>query len=97
MTVLAGDVSARSGLPASTPFAEWPLADTIDDLATGTALNPYDEEELVICVTGEDVEPVFALLTGVNHAYLRVDDGKQWELNVSHHQPGYRLLTDPCP
>jgi hypothetical protein len=40
---------------------------------------------------------VFALLTGVNHAYLREDDGREWELEVRPHFPGYRLVGDPCP
>lgn len=97
MTLLAGHVSSRSGLPANAPFAAWPLPESIDAMATRTTVNPYDEEELVICLTGEDVEPVFSLLTGVNHAYLRVDDGSRWELNVEPHYPGYRLITDPCP
>ena len=41
--------------------------------------------------------PVFALLTGVNHAHLGVDDGTPWELDVRPHYPGYRLASDPCP
>jgi hypothetical protein len=97
MTVLAGDVSARSGLDPNAPFMAWPLDRSITQLSESTTRNPYDEEELVICLVGVDVELVFALLTGVNHAYLRVDDGTRWELNVTPHYPGYRLLTDPCP
>lgn len=96
MTVLAGDVSTRSGLDSDAPFADWPLDRTITDLAESTTLNPYDEEELVICLpvpTSSRCSP----LTGVNRAYLRVDDGTQWELNVTPHYPGYRLVTDPCP
>ena len=42
------------------------------------------------------VVPVFALLTGVNRASLRVDDGAAWELEVRPHMPGYRLVGDPC-
>jgi hypothetical protein len=97
MTVLAGSVSDRSGLEPNTPFAPWPLDRSIEELAVGTALDPYGEEELVLCMTGDDVAPVFALLTGVNHAYLRVDDGSAWELTVRPHYPGYRLFNDPCP
>ncbi len=97
MTVLAGDISQRSGLPADAPFAPWPLDVAIAERAEGTTTNPYDEEELVLCLQGDEVGPVFALLTGVNHAYLRVDDGERWELNVWPHQPGYRLASDPCP
>jgi hypothetical protein len=97
MTVLAGSVSARSGLGADAPFAPWPLDRPIEELAVGTALDPYGEEDLVLCLTGDEVPPVFALLTGVNHAYLRVDDGREWELTVRPQFPGYRLFGDPCP
>lgn len=95
MTVLAGSISPRSGLPPGAPFAPWPL-EPIEELATGTARNAYDELDLVICLEGDDVKPVFELLTGVNHAYLRVDDGMEWELNVRPHRPNYGLVGDPC-
>ena len=97
MTVLAGPISPRSGLGPDAAFAPWPLDRSIEELATGTTLDPYDEERLVVCLTGDQVGPVFALLTGVNHAYLPVDDGKEWELDVQPHYPGYRLSGDPCP
>jgi hypothetical protein len=97
MTVLAGSISPRSGLGPGTPFAPWPLDRSIDELADGTTLDAYGEEDLVLCLTGDQVAPVFALLTGVNRAHLRVDDGKEWELEVRPHYPGYRLAGDPCP
>jgi hypothetical protein len=97
MTVLAGSVSARSGLGPGSPFAPWPLERSIEELAVGTTRDPDGAEELVLCLTGDEVPPVFALLTGVNHAYLRVDDGREWELDVRPHYPGYRLVGDPCP
>ena len=97
MTVLAGSVSARSGLDPDSAFAPWPLDRSIEELAVGTMRDPNGAEELVLCLTGDEVPPVFALLTGVNHAYLRVDDGREWELDVRPHYPGYRLVSDPCP
>ena len=51
----------------------------------------------MVCLAGEDVAPVFSLLTGVNAAHLGVDDGHAWELNMWPHYPGYRLVGDPCP
>ena len=96
MTVLARPVSPRSGLGPDTRFARWPLARSIEELAVDTALDPYGEEQLVLCLTGVQVGPVFALLTGVNHAYLPVDDGTRWELDVRPHYPGYQLVGDPC-
>ena len=92
----AGDVSARSGLPADAPFAPWPLEETIEELATSTTRNPYDEVELVLCLTGDQVEPVWELLTGVNNAYLRVDDGAKWELTYILTWPGYRPQRATC-
>jgi hypothetical protein len=97
MTVLAGPVSPRSGLGPGTAFAPWPLDRTIEELAVGTTRNAYDEERLILCLTADQVGPVFALLTGVNRAYLPVDDGKEWELSLEPHYPGYRLASDPCP
>ena len=97
MTVLAGPVSPRGGPGQGTTVAAWPLDGSIEELAVGTALDPYGQEELVLCLTGDDVAPVFALLTGVNRAYLRVDDGRPWELEVRPHYPGYELVGDPCP
>lgn len=97
LTVLASDdVSPRSGLPNNSPFADWPLAATIEEMSTGTVLNAYDEEVLVICLEGKDVAPVWALLTGVNNAYLRVDDGREWELTYALSTPGYRSFRDAC-
>ena len=97
MTLLAGSISPRSGLRPEMRFSPWPLDRSIGQLAIGTTLDPYGEEKHVLCLSGDQVAPVFALLTGVNHAYLRVDDGKEWELDVRPHYPGYRLAGDPCP
>ena len=59
-------------------------------------LNAYDEVELVVCVTGDQVQPVWDLLTGVNNAYLRVDDGAQWELTYRLTWPGYGQQRNAC-
>lgn len=96
LTVLAGDVSARSGLPTGSPFVDWPLSAGIEELASTTTTNAYDEIELALCLEGDQVGPVWALLTGVNNAYLRVDDGRRWELTYLLSTPGYRLYSDPC-
>jgi hypothetical protein len=96
MTALAGSVSPRSGVGPETPSARWPLDRSIEELAIGTMPDAYGEGDLVLCLAGDQVAPVFALLTGVNHASLRVDDGKEWELDVRPHYPGYRLAGDPC-
>jgi hypothetical protein len=97
MTVLAGSRSAGSVVGPDPASAPWPLDGSITDLAVGTALDPAGDERLVLCLTGDEVAPVFALLTGLNHASLRVDDGAMWELDVRPHYPGYRLAGDPCP
>ena len=97
MTVLASGLSPRSGLAPDEAFARWPLERSIEELAEGTTIDPYGEEQLVVCLTGDLVGPVFALLTGVNRAYLQVDDGARWELDVRPQYPGYRLIGDPCP
>jgi hypothetical protein len=96
MTVLARPMSSETGVgPESSP-APWPLDRSIGELAIGTTPDADVQEDLVLCLTGDQVAPVFALLTGVNHAHLRVVDGKEWELDVRPHYPGYRLAGDPC-
>ena len=82
---------------SETPFARWPLDRPIEELALGTTLGADGAESLVLCLRGDEVAPVFALLTGVNHAHLRVDDGGAWELDVRPRYPGYRLARGPCP
>ncbi len=49
-----------------------------------------------MCLTGDQVAPVWELLTGVNNAYLRVDDGTEWELAYMFNWPGYGQRRDPC-
>jgi hypothetical protein len=97
MTVLAGSLSPGSVAGPDPASAAWPLDRSIEDLAVGASLDPGGEERLVLCLTGDEVAPVFALLTGLNHASLRVDGGTAWELDVRPHYPGYRLAGDPCP
>ena len=96
MTVLAGRPSPRSGLRPDAPFNPWPYDRPVEAMARGTQVDPYGEEEVVVCLSGAEVFPLFSLMTGVNHAYLRVDDGRRWEVNVQPRTPGYRLYGDPC-
>jgi hypothetical protein len=96
MTVLATSLSFESHVPPETPVVRWPLGQSITDLATGDMHYAHGEKDLVLCLSGDKAPPVFALLTGVNHARLRVDDGQEWELDVRPHYPGYRLAGDPC-
>ena len=96
MTVLARSMSSGTGVGPESSSAPWPLDRSIEDLAIGATPDADGEERLVLCLTGDQVPPMFALLTGVNHASLRVDDGKEWELDVRPHYPGYRLADDPC-
>ena len=84
-----------SPLRAEDPFAPWPLDVRVDELPHRVVDHPYGER-LAICLVGDQAAKVFALLTGVNHAYLRVDDGRRWELNVDVHSPGYRLHGSAC-
>ncbi len=96
---LAGrpDRTARSPLTARDPFARWPLERGIRELATGTARNAYDEKKLALCVIGRDAARVWRhLFTGVNTAYLRVDDGRRWELQSSVVLPDYVAHGSPC-
>ena len=70
------------------PIPDWPLDAGIEAMADGTTTNAYDEPVLWLCLWGQEVAPVFDLLTGVNHAYLRVlVDGQPWELNVTPEYP----------
>ena len=62
-----------------------------------TAENAYGERELAICLRGKDARTVWReLFTGENTAYLRVDDGRRWELTASVSLPGYALHDSPC-
>lgn len=79
------------------PFAEWPLGQGIRDLSHGTAPNPYGEPEEQLCLRGRQAAKVFALLEpGVNTAWLRVDDGRRWEVTVHVVLPAYSLIGNPC-
>jgi len=94
MTVLA---APRGGGGATGLGAvRWPLEPGIAELAQGTEVGPSGEARHVVCLSGDDVAPVFGLLSGVNHAHLAIDDGAPWELDVRPHYPGYRLFGDPC-
>ena len=96
---LAGrpDHSPRSPLTRADPFARWPLQQNIRELSTGTARNAYDEEKLAVCLVGRDAARVWRkLFTGVNTAYLRVDDGRRWELQATVGLPGYPAFANPC-
>ena len=84
-----------SPLGADAPFAPWPLDVRVDELPHRVVDHPYGERR-AICLAGEEAARLFTLLTGVNHAYLRVDDGQRWELNVTVHSPGYRLHGSAC-
>jgi hypothetical protein len=84
-----------SPVRADAPFARWPLDVRIEELPHQLVDHPYGERR-AICLVGEEAAMVFRLLTGVNHAYLRVDDGQRWELNVTVHSPGYRLHGSAC-
>ena len=89
--------SARSPLDADAPFARWPLNRGIRELATGTAENAYGERRLSLCLLGKDAARVWRnLFTGVNTAYLRVDDGRRWELQSSVVLPDYVAYGSPC-
>jgi hypothetical protein len=96
MTVLARSLEAGAGADTGSPAVRWPLDRPLSALAVGTTIDAQGQERSVVCLEGADVVPVFALLTGVNRASLRVDDGAAWELEVRPHMPGYRLVGDPC-
>ncbi|WP_041298041.1 hypothetical protein [Ilumatobacter coccineus] len=83
-------VADRSGLPepALSDTPEWPYERSIEEMSTSVGSNAYDEPTLDFCLRGDEVAPLFELLTGVNHAYLRVaDGGVVWELNVQPSVP----------
>jgi len=74
--------------------ASWPMPVPIREM--GTAGEGIDGE-IVVCLEGVEVEPVWALLDGsVNRAHLRLHDGEPWDANVMINWPGYRLISDPC-
>ena len=96
---LAGrpDRTSRSPLSHRDPFARWPLEHGVRELSSGTARDAYDEEKLALCLLGRDAARVWRhLFTGVNTAYLRVDDGRKWELQASVALPGYVAHGSPC-
>jgi hypothetical protein len=89
--------SARSPLDDDDPFTPWPLDRGIRQLAAGTAENAYGEKRLSLCLVGRDAGVVWRrLFTGVNTAYLRVDDGRRWELQASVVLPDYVGYGTPC-
>jgi hypothetical protein len=96
---LAGrpDRTSRSPLGGHDPFARWPLRRGVRELATGTARNAYDEQKLTLCLVGRPAARVWRrLFTGANTAYLRVDDGRRWELQASVVLPDYVAHGSPC-
>ena len=96
---LAGppDRTGRSPLGSDDPFRPWPLARGIEELALGEMADAYGEQRLALCLRGRDAAGVWrGLFTGENTAYLRVDDGRRWELNASVVLPGYVLYGSPC-
>lgn len=96
---LAGppDRTGRSPLDASDPFRRWPLERGVEELAFGEMANAYGEQRLALCLRGRQAARVWRrLFTGENTAYLRVDDGRRWELNASVVLPGYVLYGSPC-
>ncbi len=99
LAILAGppSPSERSGMPPNRPpYRSWPLRQSIRQLSTEIVPNAYDEPVHSFCLTGDDAAAVFAMLTGVNHAYLRVDDGRHWELDVEVRLPTDTLPEGPC-
>ena len=96
---LAGppDRTGRSPLDANDRFRRWPLQRGVEELAFGELDNAYGEPRLALCLRGRDAGRVWRrLFTGENTAYLRVDDGRRWELNASVVLPGYVLYGSPC-
>jgi hypothetical protein len=95
---LAGppDRTDRSPLGPSDRFARWPLDRGIRELSLGTMPNAYGEPRAALCLTGPDAAAVWPLLDGVNTAYLRVDDGRRWELNTTVDLPAYTRSGSPC-
>lgn len=69
----------------------------MEELAFGERDDAYGEQRLALCLRGRDAARVWRrLFTGENTAYLRVDDGRRWELNASVLLPGYVLHGSPC-
>jgi len=96
---LAGppDRTGRSPLGPDDPFRRWPLERGVEQLAFGEMDNAYGEQRLALCLRGRQAATVWRrLFTGENTAYLRVDDGRRWELNASVVLPGYVLYGSPC-
>ena len=96
---LAGppDRTGRSPLGADEPFRRWPLAPGVEELAFGEMDNAYGEQRLAFCLRGRQAARVWRrLFTGENTSYLRVDDGRRWELNASVGLPGYVMYGTPC-
>lgn len=96
---LAGppDRTGRSPLGAEDRFRRWPLERGVEELASGEMDNAYGEPRLALCLRGRQAARVWrSLFTGENTAYLRVDDGRRWELNASVVLPGYVLYGSPC-
>lgn len=96
---LAGppDRTGRSPLGPGDPFRRWPLQRGVEELAFGQMDNAYGEPRLALCLRGRQAARVWRrLFTGENTAYLRVDDGRRWELNASVVLPGYVVYGSPC-
>jgi len=96
---LAGppDRTGRSPLGPDDPFRPWPLERGIEELAFGEMADAYGEQRLALCLRGRDAARVWrGLFTGENTSYLRVDDGRRWELNASVVLPGYVMYGSPC-
>ncbi|MFP5252849.1 MAG: hypothetical protein ACLGH4_03530 [Actinomycetes bacterium] len=96
---LAGppDRTGRSPLGPSNRFRRWPLGRGVEELAFGEMDDAYGEPRLALCLRGRQAATVWRrLFTGENTAYLRVDDGRRWELNASVVLPGYVLYGSPC-
>ena len=69
----------------------------MEELAFGEMANAYGEQRLALCLRGRQAARVWRrLFTGENTAYLRVDDGRRWELNASVVLPGDVLYGSPC-
>ncbi len=96
---LAGppDRTGRSPLGPGDPFRRWPLERGVEELAFGEMADAYGEQRLALCLRGREAARVWRrLFNGENTAYLRVDDGRRWELNASVVLPGYVLYGSPC-
>lgn len=86
--------SAGSPTSGGSP-APWPLARTVEELAAGGARGP--EGERSFCLRGQEAARVFRLMRpGTNSAWLGVDDGRRWELNLQVVTPAYVTSGNPC-